>query len=95
MQNSCARLTTLVSLACCALTASAQYNYQLEGHPQGGDRRGTYYDAHGRPGDKQVPLYKDPKIYTHNMTLRAHLPEGKGGPHMMTIGDKRYLNGGV
>jgi len=87
----------IVVCACALLwlnAAFAQYNYPLTGHPQGGDRRGTYYDAQGRANDKQVPLYKDPKIYTHNMTLLAYLPEGKGGPQMMTIDDKRYVIGG-
>jgi hypothetical protein len=73
--------------------AQAQYNYPLEGNPQGGDRRGTYYDAQGRPNDKMVPLFKDPKIYLDNMTLVAHLPASQGGPQMMTIGDQRYIIG--
>lgn len=94
MLKSGTRLIVLASAVLSISTAQAQYNYQLEGHPQGGDRRGTYFDAQGRPTDKQVPLFKDPKIYTHNMTLLAHVAEVSGGPQMMTSGAKRYVVGG-
>ncbi len=81
-------VAALVALSLAAL--GAQSNYPLKGHPQGGDRRGTYIDAKGRPSDKTIPLFKDPKIYLNNMTLLAHLEEG-GSTQMMTVGDRRYL----
>ena len=56
--------------------------------PQGGDRRGIYLEP-----DKQIPLYKDPKLYLHNLELLAHVPEGVG-LKMMTVGGQRYLIGG-
>src|SRR3989304_1175067 len=74
-----------------------QDRYPTEGQSQGGDRRGSYYDM--QTADREfmdkgtlTRLYPDPKIYLHNMTLLAHLPEGGG--EMMTIGGNRYLVGG-
>ena len=71
--------------------------YPVTSQPQGGDRRGSYYDD--KEGQVEYDakrtvtrLYRDPKLYLHNMTLLAHLP--RGGGQMMTIGDKRYLVGG-
>ena len=89
--------TRVVAIALAVVSVSiawAQNNYPVIGQPQGGDRRGTYFDAKGRPDDKTIPLFKDPKIYLGNMTLLAYLPEVKRGPQMMTIGGKRYLVGG-
>ena len=75
--------------------AMAQTAYPLVGHPQGGDRRGTYFDAKGRPDDKSIPLFKDPKMYIHNLNLIAEVPDVRyGQPQMMTIGDKRFILGG-
>ena len=66
----------------------AQTVYPQRSQPQGGDRRGIYLEP-----DKQIPLYKDPKLYLHNLELLAHVPEGVG-LKMMTVGGQRYLIGG-
>ncbi len=95
MRQVCDTRLALGLLLVFAAPAIAQNHYPVQGHPQGGDRRGTYYDALGRPGDRPIPLFKDPKIYLDNMTLLSHLgEEDAAGPQMMVIGDKRYLVGG-
>ena len=66
----------------------AQTVYPQRSQPHGGDRRGTYLEP-----DKTIPLYKDPKLYLHNMELLAHVPEGVR-LQMMTVGGQRYLVGG-
>lgn len=84
---------------------AAQTSYPIQGQPQGGDRRGSYYndDAESQKVYNQtgtIPrLYTDPKIYLHNMTLLARVQRvGRGfsGGEMMTIGGNRYIiSGGV
>ena len=75
-----------------------QTSYPIQGQPQGGDRRGSYYydDPEAQKAydeGRGIPrLYPDPKLYLHNMTLLAHVP--RGGGDMMTIGGNRYLVGG-
>lgn len=78
--------------------AAGQTSYPIQGQPQGGDRRGSYYyddEEMQKLFDEKgtIPrLNPDPKLYLHNMTLLAHLPRGSG--EMMTIGGNRYLVGG-
>ena len=80
-----------------------QTSYPIQSQPQGGDRRGSYYydDAEAQKvydeADRIPRLYKDPKLYLHNMTLLARVERagrGFGGGQMMTIGGNRYLVGG-
>jgi len=68
-------LVALTLIALWGQEVRGQTNYELEGQPQGGDRRGTYRDITGSPEDETIPLYKDPKTYLHNMTLLASLPQ--------------------
>src|SRR3990172_111482 len=76
--------------------------HPIQGQPQGGDRRGTYYydepesQRQWDEGRGITYLYKDPKTYLHNMTVLAHLPVGGLIGDMLTIGGSRYLvTGGV
>src|SRR3990170_2570607 len=87
----------LILAVCSSRWLVGQTVYGIKSQPQGGDRRGTYYDD--IEGQKEYDekgtltrLYQDPKLYLHNMTVLAHLP--RGGGEMMTLGDKRYLVGG-
>ncbi|HEY2917415.1 MAG TPA: hypothetical protein VGK77_00330, partial [Candidatus Binatia bacterium] len=68
-----AALLIVTVFAAFGLVVSAQET-RLKSQPQGGDRRGTYLD----PKNTRVS-YKDPKLYIHNMTVIAHVPEGGGG----------------
>ena len=87
----------LILAVCSSRWLVGQTVYGIKSQPQGGDRRGTYYDD--IEGQKEYDekgtltrLYQDPKLYLHNMTVLAHLP--RGGGEMMTIGGNRYLVGG-
>src|SRR3990172_8804834 len=75
----------------------AQSSYPIQGQPQGGDRRGSYYyeDEEAQrvfEDTGAIPrLYADPKIYIHNMTLLAHVPGRFNHGEMMTIAGNRYV----
>src|SRR3972149_2052298 len=76
--------------------------HPIQGQPQGGDRRGTYYlsdeealKEYDETGGV-THLYQDPKLYLHNATVLAHVPGSFFVADMMTIGSNRYLvSGGV
>lgn len=76
---------------------AVQSGYPIQGQPQGGDRRGSYYsegeDAQKSYDEKRAlsRFFPDPKLYLDNMTLLAHLPGRFYHKGLMTVGGNRYL----